>query len=167
MVIIRSALPSDALAITKIYNQGIQTRRATFETSLYTVENRRKWIVEQEEHYPILVAVLDELVVGFACVHPYRSRDCYRGIGEFSIYIRDGYKGRGIGKHLLHSLVEACAKRGYWKLVSRIFDFNHASRALCRACGFREVGIYEKHSKLDGEWLDCVIVEKLIIENLD
>ncbi|MBH8605880.1 arsinothricin resistance N-acetyltransferase ArsN1 family A [Thermoactinomyces sp. CICC 10522] len=167
MVIIRSALPSDALAITEIYNQGIQTRRATFETCLYTVENRRKWIVEQEEHYPILVAVLDELVVGFACVHPYRSRDCYRGIGEFSIYIRDGYKGRGIGKQLLHSLVEACAKRGYWKLVSRIFDFNHASRALCRACGFREVGIYEKHSKLDGEWLDCVIVEKLIIENLD
>ncbi|MRG27772.1 arsinothricin resistance N-acetyltransferase ArsN1 family A [Laceyella tengchongensis] len=166
MVIIRSALSSDAPAITEIYNQGIQSRRATFETSFYTVENRRKWIDEQEEHYPILVAVLDELVVGWACVHPYRSRDCYRGIGEFSIYIRDGYKGWGIGKQLLHSLVNACAKRGYWKLVSRIFDFNHASRALCRAW-FREVGIYEKHSKLDGKWLDCVIVEKLIEENLD
>jgi len=167
MVIIRPALLSDAEAITEIYNEGIQTRQATFETSLYTVEDRRIWIEKQEDHYPILVAVKDDLVVGWACVHPYRSRDCYRGVGEFSIYIREGYKGMGIGKHLLNSLVNACAERGYWKLVSRIFDFNHASRALCRACGFREVGVYKKHGKLDGKWVDCIIVEKLIDDNLD
>ncbi|MBH8590196.1 arsinothricin resistance N-acetyltransferase ArsN1 family A [Paenactinomyces guangxiensis] len=148
-------------------NAGIHTRQATFDTTFYTVENRHKWIVEQEEHYPILVAVLDAQVVGCAFVGPYRSRDCYRGIGEFSIYIRENYQGQKIGKKLLESLVNACAEQGYWKLVSRIFDFNHASRALCRSCGFREVGVYEKHGKLDGKWVDCIIVEKLIEKNLD
>lgn len=60
----------------------------------------------------------------------------------------------------------APAARGYWKLLSRIFLFNEASRALCRTFGFREVGIYEKHAKLDGAWLDVVIVEKLLPVNL-
>jgi L-amino acid N-acyltransferase YncA len=55
----------------------------------------------------------------------------------------------------------AAAARGYWKVLSRIFTFNAASRVLCRTCGFREVGIYEKHGKLDGNWL-VVIVERLL-----
>jgi L-amino acid N-acyltransferase YncA len=58
--------------------------------------------------------------------------------------------------------MEACRRRGFWKLLSRIFPENVASRALCRRVGFREVGIYERHAKLDGAWRDCVIVEKLI-----
>jgi L-amino acid N-acyltransferase YncA len=63
-------------------------------------------------------------------------------------------------------LIEAARDRGHWKLVSRVFPFNHASRAACRAVGFREVGIYEKHAMLDGQWLDVVIVERLIPDNL-
>jgi phosphinothricin acetyltransferase len=67
---------------------------------------------------------------------------------------------------LLTALIDAARGRGYWKLVSRVFPFNTASRALCRACGFREVGVYEKHSRLNGDWLDVVIVERLMPENL-
>ena len=62
--------------------------------------------------------------------------------------------------------MDTARERGYWKLVSRIFPFNAGSRALCRACGFREVGVYEKHGQLDGQWLDVVIVERLISQNL-
>jgi len=65
----------------------------------------------------------------------------------------------------LNALIASAADRGYWKLVSRIFPFNTASRALCRSCGFREVGVYEKHGCLDGQWLDVIIVERLITEN--
>ena len=63
---------------------------------------------------------------------------------------------------LLASLLQSARERGFWKLVSRVFPSNAASRALCRACGFREVGVYEKHAQLDGRWLDAVIVEKLL-----
>jgi phosphinothricin acetyltransferase len=57
-----------------------------------------------------------------------------------------------------------CERRGFWKLISRIFPENEASRGLCRRLGFREVGIYRRHGKLDGEWRDTVIVERLLGE---
>ncbi len=105
--------------------------------------------------------------MGFAYAGEYRSRPCYRGIGEFSVYVDENFRSHGIGKMLLNAMIEEAKTLGYWKLVSRVFDFNIASRELCRACGFREVGTYEKHGKLDGRWVDCVIVEKVIAENID
>ncbi len=106
-------------------------------------------------------------VIGSASLSSYRPRACYAGIAEFSIYLDRRARGRGLGRPLLNALVDTARQRGYWKLVSRIFTFNQASRALCRACGFREVGVYEKHGQLDGAWLDVVIVERLIPENLE
>ena len=67
----------------------------------------------------------------------------------------------------MESLVSACEAKGFWKLVSRIFADNAASRAFHQRLGFREVGIYERHGKLEGEWKDCVIVERLIGEALN
>jgi phosphinothricin acetyltransferase len=96
----------------------------------------------------------------------YRPRDCYEGIGEFSVYLDANARHRGIGRQLLQALIDVARQRGYWKLLSRIFLFNTASRALCAAVGFREVGIYEKHGQLEGRWLDVVIVERLIPENI-
>jgi L-amino acid N-acyltransferase YncA len=161
---IRPALPEDAQRIAAIYNQGIEERMATFETRLRSVEEIRAAIASD---YPMLVAIgVDDAVLGWASLSAYRSRACYAGIAEFSIYLDRPARGRGIGKQLLVALLEAAATRGYWKLVSRVFLFNIASRALCRTCGFRELGIYEKHAKLDGAWLDVVIVEKLLPVNL-
>jgi phosphinothricin acetyltransferase len=71
-----------------------------------------------------------------------------------------------VGDALMHAFVPACAAAGLWKLVSRIFPENAASRALCARHGFREVGTYEKHGKLDGAWRDVVVVERLLPENL-
>ena len=76
-------------------------------------------------------------------------------------------RGRGIGRQLLAALVDTARGRGYWKLVSRVFPANAASRALCGACGFREVGSDEKHAQLDGQWMDVIIVERMIPENMD
>lgn len=164
--LIRPARPADAEAIAAIYNQGIAERAATFETDPRSAEQMLARIGESER-YPLLVAVEPSgAILGWAGLAPYRPRDCYAGIAEFSIYLDAAARGRGIGKRLLQALVDGAAERGYWKLLSRIFPFNAASRALCRACGFREVGVYEKHARLDGRWLDVVIVERLIPRNL-
>ena len=162
---VRQAVPEDAVEIAAIYNQGIAERGATFETDLRTPADivRR---FENDERYPTLVAVEEGRVVGWAGLSTYRPRACYAGIAEFSIYLNREARGRGVGRELLNGLIAAAAARGYWKLVSRVFPFNAASRALCRSCGFREVGVYEKHGRLDGQWLDVVIVERLIPENL-
>jgi phosphinothricin acetyltransferase len=118
------------------------------------------------ERYPVLVATEGDAVIGWAGLSTYRPRACYSGIAEFSIYLDQAVRNRGVGRRLLTALVGAARDRGYWKLVSRVFPFNTPSRALCKACGFREVGIYEKHGQLDGHWLDVVIVERVIPENI-
>lgn len=162
---IRPALDADAAAIADIYNQGIADRGATFETEPRTPEDIRPRI-EDTSCLPLLVAERAGRVLGWAGLSSYRSRACYAGVAEFSIYLDRQARGQGVGRQLLTALIEAARERGYWKLVSRIFPFNTASRSLCRTCGFREVGVYEKHAQLDGQWMDVVIVERLIPENL-
>lgn len=118
------------------------------------------------EGFPLLVAALGNgEVAGWASAPPYRpARPAYAGVAEFSIYIAEALRGRRIGRVLLEALIDQAEARGFWKLVSRIFPENEASLALCRSLGFREVGIYRRHGRLDGEWRDCVIVELLVGE---
>ena len=163
--VIRPAVEQDASAIARIYNQGIADRGATFETEPRAPGDIVARLAEAGR-YPLLVITEEDVVIGWAGLSSYRTRDCYAGIAEFSIYLDRGARGRGFGRQLLTALIDTARERGYWKLVSRIFPFNTGSRALCRACGFREVGIYEKHGRLDGRWCDVVVVERLIPENL-
>jgi L-amino acid N-acyltransferase YncA len=166
MVRVRAATEGDAAAIAEIYNQGIEDRVATYETTWRTAEDRRTWLRSIAGHYPAIVAEVEGEVVGWAGAGPYRARECYRGIGEFSVYVRRDWRKRHIGDVLLPALIAEAEQLGLWKLLSRVFLFNEASRALCRKHGFREVGIYEKHGKLNGQWLDVVIVERLLPANL-
>ncbi len=172
---IRPATPDDAAAIAFIYNAGIRERIATFETEERTPDERRQWLAGHDAGHPVVVATLPdtdgadaaEIVVGWASTDGYRPRACYAGIAEFSVYIHPEYRGQGIGKPLMGGLLAAAERVGLWKLVSRVFVENTPSRALLSRVGFREVGIYEKHGKLDGVWRDVVIVERLIPANVD
>ena len=167
---IRPAAAADAQRLADIYNQGIAERGATFETTPRTAADMARRLQRPEPpepaaRYPTLVVEHEGVVAGWAAIAEYRPRRCYDGIGEFSIYLDRGARGRGLGRLLLEALIGEAARLGYWKLLSRIFPSNTASLALCRACGFRVVGTYEKHGRLDGRWLDVVIVERLIPEN--
>jgi len=163
---IRNANVEDAAAIAEIYNQGIEDRIATYETRWRSAEDERAWLQSIAGRYPAVVAQIDNEIIGWAGAGPYRHRECYRGIGEFSMYVHRDWRRRGVGDLLLADLIKEADRLGLWKLLSRIFPFNEASRALCRKHGFREVGMYEKHARLDGRWLDVVIVERLIPANV-
>jgi len=160
----RPARPEDAAAIAHIYNEGITDRLATFETRLRTAEDVRGWF---DGVHPIVVVERDREIVAFSATSAYRSRDCYSGIAEVSLYVARSERGRRIGGLAIQALIDAAEKAGFWKLLSRVFVENAASRNLIRKFGFREVGVYEKHGKLDGVWRDVVIVERLIPSNLD
>jgi L-amino acid N-acyltransferase YncA len=164
---VRVATLKDAAAIAEIYNQGIEDRVATYETALRSPKDQQSWLRSIAGRYPAIVAEIDGQIVGWAGAGPYRARRCYRGIGEFSMYVRRDWRGRGVGDLLVAALIREAERMGLWKLLSRIFPFNEASRALCRKHGFREVGIYEKHARLDSRWLDAVIVERIIPANIN
>jgi phosphinothricin acetyltransferase len=158
----RPAAPDDAEAIARIYNEGIEDRLATFETEPRSAGDVAGWLAQG---FPLVVAEDDSgEVVAWASAPPYRPRAAYAGVAEFSIYVARARRGQGFGRAALRALVEECGRRGLWKLVSRIFPENVASLALCRSLGFREVGVYRRHGRLDGAWRDCVIVELLLGE---
>lgn len=155
----RPAIPHDAAAIARIYNEGIDDRVATFETRHRAAADVEKWF---DGVHPIVVVENDGEVIAFASTSTYRPRECYAGIAEFSVYADRRMRGRGAARIAMESLFDEAAKAGFWKLVSRVFVENGASRGLLRKLGFREVGTYERHAQLDGVWRDVVIVEKLL-----
>jgi L-amino acid N-acyltransferase YncA len=159
---IRPATEDDAEAIASIYNEGIRGRGATFETRERTAADILPWF--GDPRHPVLVAEDGGGVVGWVAASTYRARDCYAGIAEFSVYVASSARGRGVGDALMAAFLPACQAAGAWKVLSRIFPENTASLALCARHGFREVGTYRRHGRLDGEWRDVVIVERLLGE---
>jgi phosphinothricin acetyltransferase len=158
----RLASPTDAESITTIYNAGIEDRVGTFETRPRSTADVRAWF---DGVHPIVVVEEDGSIVAFASTSRYLPRECYAGIAEFSVYVDRAARGRGAGRVAMDALVAAAREAGYWKLTSRVFVENTASRALLARVGFREVGVHHKHARLDGVWRDVVIVERLIPEN--
>ncbi len=160
----RIAEPADAADIARIYNEGIEDRIGTFETRPRTPQDILSWF---DGTHPVVVVEENGAVIAFAATSSYRSRECYAGIAEYSVYVARSARGRGAGRLAMEKLIEEAEKAGFWKLLSRIFPQNTASLSLAHSLGFREVGIYEKHARLDGVWRDVVIVEKLLHANID
>jgi L-amino acid N-acyltransferase YncA len=160
----RLATAADAAAIASIYNEGIADRIATFETEPRTVEQIAAQLADKGDRFPTVLAERDGRVVAWAGAGAYRSRPAYAGVAEHSVYVARAARGSGAGRAALEALCRTYAERGFWKIVSRIFPENTASLALHERCGFRTVGVYRRHGKLEGQWRDCVIVERMLDE---
>ena len=163
----RSATEADAAAIARIYNEGIADRLATFETEPRSPNDIARILRERAVRWPTVVVERDGAVIAWAGASEYRRRPCYAGVAEFSVYVSRADRGAGAGRAAMEALVAACEQSGLHKLVSRVFPENEASRKLLARVGFREVGTYRRHAKLDGEWRDTVIVERLVGEAAD
>ncbi len=162
--IVRLAAETDAVAIAEIYNEGISERIATFETEERSGIDIKRALIEKGWRFPTVILERDSHIVAVAWSSEYRPRVCYAGVVEFSVYTRSQARGTGAGTAVMQELIRQCEARGYWKMLSRVFPENIASLSLCRKLGFREVGVYHRHGRLEGKWRDCVIVEKLLGE---
>ncbi len=157
---IRRARPEDAAAIAAIHNQGIEERSATFETEPRSVEQAAARMAQAGQ--PVIVAERDGRVVGWASVSRENHRCAQEGVGEYTIYVERDARGAGIGLPLLEGVVAEAAQAGYWKLIGRIFATNESSLALARRCGFYDVGLHRRHGRIEGEWVDVLVVERLL-----
>ncbi|HEX8207493.1 MAG TPA: arsinothricin resistance N-acetyltransferase ArsN1 family A [Solirubrobacteraceae bacterium] len=160
-MLVRPASEGDAASIAAIYNEGIEDRVATFETTPRSGDDVVGWL---SSPLPVLVAEIDGEVAGFARVAPYSDRCVYGGVGEHGVYVARWARGGGLGRALRDALAGAAEEAGLYKLTARIFSDNEPSLAAHRAAGFREVGVQERHGRLDGEWRDVVLVERLLGE---
>jgi phosphinothricin acetyltransferase len=163
---VRAAEERDTHDIARIYAQATQDNLATFEHFLVTPEERTRWVTEHSGKYPLLVAELNGRVLGWASLSPYQARPRIDGIAELLIYIDRDYRRHGVGRELMRAIQAAGRNAGHHKLIGRFVAHNDAGRTLCRLNGWREVGVHEKHTLLEGRWHDVVVVEFLITENL-
>jgi L-amino acid N-acyltransferase YncA len=155
-VILRELEERDWPAVRAIYEAGIASGQATFETETPSWED---W---DGAHLaaPRPVAEEDGQVVGWAALSPVSERCVYQGVAENSVYVDPRAQGRGVGRALLTRLVEDAERAGIWTIQTGIFPENEASIALHRRCGFRVVGLRERIGRLDGEWRDVLLLER-------
>jgi L-amino acid N-acyltransferase YncA len=155
---IRAAAAGDAAAVAEIYNVGIRERTSTFETR----EREPGEIAERigTERFPFLVAEVDGRIAGWAATSEYSTRGVYDGVAECSVYVDPDLRGRGVGTALLAALAEEAGRRGFYKLIGKLFDSNEASLRLVKRGGFRVVGTHLRHGTLEGEWRDVILVER-------
>lgn len=156
-VVLRPMEPSDWGAVASIYQQGMDTNLATFQTQCPTYE---EWNAGHLKSCR-LVAIEDGSVVGWAALSPVSSRPVYAGVAEVSIYIALGQRGKGVGCLLLQALAEESEKEGFWTLQSGIMSDNAASIRLHEKCGYRRIGNREKIGcDRNGIWRDTVLMER-------
>jgi len=154
-MIVRELRDDDWPAVCTIYEDGIRSGDATFETAVPSWE-------EWDAAHPRLrlVAERDGAVVGWAALSPMSARPCYRGVGQVSVYVGEEARGKGVGRVLLQGLVERSEAEGYWTLSAGIFPENEASLRLHEACGFRHLGTYRGLGESGGIWRDVAILER-------
>lgn len=152
---IRELRPDDWPAVRAIYEAGIRTGNATFETQSPSWEH---WDAE----HPKLRVVAERAgsVVGWTALSPASARRCYRGVGDVRVYVAEAARGSGVGRELLGELVGRSEDAGYWTLSAGVFPENEASLRLHRACGFREVGVRERLGESGGVWRDVILLER-------
>jgi L-amino acid N-acyltransferase YncA len=162
-VTVREATVEDAEAIARIYNQGIEDRSATLETSLRSGEERRQWLEGRSSRHRVLVAVNQQgTITGWASLNQFNPRPAYDHVADFSVYVARQARGSGVGSALLAALEERARAIGYHKLVLAAFPTNGAGMRLYQRHGFALVGVYHEQGLLDGEWVDVVLMEKIL-----
>jgi len=155
-VTIRAFHKTDWKSVSTIYEHGLQTRNATFETG---APEYGTWIRKFNPEL-LWVATLDGNVVGWAGLQPVSVRKVYEGVVEVTIYIHKDFGGKGIGSALMTHLVNESEKTGIWTLYASIFPENTASIRLHESHGFREIGYRERIAQLDGIWRNTVLFER-------
>jgi arsenite methyltransferase len=154
---VRPMEPDDWPAVRAIYQAGIATGNATFETDAPGWEH---WDRTHLADHRIVATDPDGQVVGWASLSAISDRGAYAGVAEDSVYVGPEHRGRGIGAALLDTLIAGAEQAGYWTIQTSIFPENTASLALHQRAGFRIVGRRERIGQLDGIWRDTYLLER-------
>ncbi len=153
---IRAMTPQDWPVVAHIYQEGMATQIATFETELPTYET---W---DQRHLPLGRAVCEHqnFVIGWVALSPASHREVYRGVAEISIYITHHFAGQGAGTALMRHVIGTSEAAGIWTLQAGIFPENEASLALHRKMGFRTIGFRERVAQRNGQWHNNILLER-------
>jgi L-amino acid N-acyltransferase YncA len=156
MIEIKPLEPLHWKEVRRIYEEGLKTGNATFQTSAPEWDEWNKAHIQTSR----IIAIENENIIGWAALTPVSSRCVYGGVAEISVYVSESARGKGIGKELLKSLIEDSEANGFWTLQAGIFPDNIASIKIHEATGFRVIGKREKIGQMNGHWRDTILLER-------
>lgn len=159
---IRRAEASDAASITEIYNEAILTTTATFDLEPRSVDERKAWLASHDERHPVLVALVEGRVVGWASLSEWSPRAAYVDTAESSVYVTADYRGQGIGRRLKEVVIEEARRLGFHTVIARMAEGSDASRHLNESMGFEYVGTLREVGRKFGRLLDVHILQKML-----
>lgn len=159
MLTIRKAEIKDLAAITEIYNHAILHTTATFDTAPRTLEEQRDWFEKHGDKYPVLVALEDKKIIGWAAMSAYSDRCAYAATAEGSLYISEGQRGKGIGRKLSEAILKAGKEAGLHTAILRIAGDNDVSIRLAESLGFEHIGVMREVGEKFGKRLDVFLMQ--------
>jgi phosphinothricin acetyltransferase len=162
--VIRAAGPSDSQAIAAIWNREVLETTATSDTEPRTVEAQREWLAAHGPRHPVIVAVDGDEVVAFGALSPYRTKPSYARTVENSVYVKDGWRGKGLGGAILDRLLALAREHGHHSVIARITGVNEASLALHERHGFVRVGHERQVALKHGIWLDVMTLQRVLMD---
>lgn len=159
-ITIRAAVETDLEAIRDIYNHAVEHTTAIWNEVLVDTENRRAWMEQRQARgFPVLVAIRDGKVAGYASYGDWRAFDGYRHTVEHSVYVDKDCRGAGLGKLLMQALIDHARAGAKHVMIAAIEAENAPSIALHERLGFRLVGIHREVGQKFGRWLDLAMME--------
>ncbi len=161
MTNIRKAVIEDIEDITRIYNEAILTTVATFDTTPKTIREQNDWFQEHGTRYPIIVALEDERIIGWASLSQWSDRCAYSETVEISLYVESEFQGKGIGKALMKAIMEEVEKAGFHTAIARIADRNEVSVHLHELAGFEYIGVMREVGRKFDRIIDVVLMQKI------
>jgi L-amino acid N-acyltransferase len=160
--VIRPAQEADNAQIAAIWNLEAIGTTATTDTEPRSAEAQRAWLAAHDETYPALVAAVGDEIVGFGAIAPYRAKPSYARTVEDSVYVKDGWRGKGVGGLVLDALLERARARGHHSMIARIIADNAASLRLHERHGFARVGREIQVAFKLGRWLDVLTLQRML-----
>lgn len=157
-VLIRPMRGADARQVLEVYQAGLDTGQASFETAAPSWETFDAAKLPLHRH--VAADAATGRVLGWAAASPVSGRRVYAGVIEHSVYVDPGCHGRGIGRALLEALIASSEDAGIWTVQSGVFPENTASLRLHERAGFRVVGVRERVGCHHGRWRDTVLIER-------
>jgi L-amino acid N-acyltransferase len=161
-IIIRPAELSDLDAITEIYNDAILTTTATFDTEPKTGSEQIAWFQDHDARHPVLVAVLDGKVAGWASLSKWSGRCAYANTAETSFYVKAEHRGQGIGRKLKAAIIEEARQLKFHTLIARVAQGSKESLHLNESFGFVHVGTLKEVGRKFNKLLDVHIFQKML-----
>ena len=159
---IRLAISEDVDAIVAIYNEAVRDTTSTFDTEPKTVEQQLEWLKAHDARHPVIVAVIEQQVIGWGALSKWSDRPAYNQTGETSSYVSQKFRGRGVGRALKRTLIKDAKRLGYHTLLARVAEGNEASMYLNESLDFELIGTMKQVGLKFGKRLDVHLMQLML-----